>query len=178
MEEITKHKHLSRVRKSKNFPGCKIFHPKTFWIKRVNLDIFDFATNVRKTRQFHVFYPDRLWIVRTVSRISRQSQDYPDSFQIIRTISELFQQSLDYSDSFQNIRTVSEQFSNHPKSFLANRTVLNKIICPGAHTYRIFAKAFWIAMLPRYHGFSNSAFTYDTGPSLAQVPSRWHCTMH
>ena len=55
MEEITKHKHLSRVRKSKNFPGSKIFHPKTFWIKRVNLDIFDFATNVRKTRQFHVF---------------------------------------------------------------------------------------------------------------------------
>ena len=44
-----------RVRKSKNFPDSKIFHAKTFRIKRVNRDIFDIATNVRKTCQFHVF---------------------------------------------------------------------------------------------------------------------------
>ena len=44
-----------RVRKSENFPGSKIFHAKTFRIKRVSRDIFDFATNVRKTCQFHVF---------------------------------------------------------------------------------------------------------------------------
>ena len=32
-------------------------------------------------------YPDTLWIVRTVSGISRQSLDYPDSLCIIRTVS-------------------------------------------------------------------------------------------
>ena len=67
-EQVLHNKHdrkrLSRLwRRSQNtsiYPGsekAKTFrvHPKTFWIKRVNLDIFDFATNVRKTRQFHVF---------------------------------------------------------------------------------------------------------------------------
>ena len=44
-----------RVRKSKNFPDSKIFHVKTFRIKRVNCDTFAFATKVRKTREFHVF---------------------------------------------------------------------------------------------------------------------------
>ena len=44
-----------RVRKSKNFPGSKICHAKTFRIKRVNCKIFDMATNVCKTRQFLVF---------------------------------------------------------------------------------------------------------------------------
>ena len=33
----------ARVRKSKKIPGSKIFHAKTFRIKRVNCDIFDFA---------------------------------------------------------------------------------------------------------------------------------------
>ena len=44
-----------RVGKSRNFSDSKIFHAKTFWIKRVNCDNFDFATKVRKTREFDVF---------------------------------------------------------------------------------------------------------------------------
>ena len=37
-----------RVRKSTNFPDSKIFHAKTFRIKRVNRNTFAFATKVRK----------------------------------------------------------------------------------------------------------------------------------
>ena len=46
---------VSQSQKSENLPGSKIFHAKTFRIKRVNRDIFDIATNLRKTCQFHVF---------------------------------------------------------------------------------------------------------------------------
>ena len=44
-----------RVRKNKNFLDSRIFHAKNFRIKGAIQDIFDFATNVRKTRKFHVF---------------------------------------------------------------------------------------------------------------------------
>ena len=44
-----------RVSKSKNFLDNMTFHAKTFRITRKKHDVFDFATNVRKTRQFHVF---------------------------------------------------------------------------------------------------------------------------
>ena len=55
MSENKSNLFFSRVRKSENFPGSKIFHAKTFRIKRVNRDIFDFATKVLKTCKFHVF---------------------------------------------------------------------------------------------------------------------------
>ena len=47
------HRGMGRVRKSKNFPGSKIFHAKTFRI--INRDIIDFATNVHIACPFHVF---------------------------------------------------------------------------------------------------------------------------
>ena len=43
------------VRKSKNFTDSKIFDAKTFRIKRVNRDTFDFATKVCKIRELHIF---------------------------------------------------------------------------------------------------------------------------
>ena len=63
--------HHHRVRKSKNFPDSNIFHAKTFQIKRVNRDTFDFPTKVRITGEFHVFLPnvhkdglDGVWVIR------------------------------------------------------------------------------------------------------------------
>ena len=53
---------LARVRKGKNFPDSKIFHAKTFRIKRVICDTFAFATKVRKTGECHVFLPNVLKI--------------------------------------------------------------------------------------------------------------------
>ena len=53
--KLRNHHPPCRVRKSKNFPVSKIFHTKTFRIKRVNRKTFAFATKVRKTREFHVF---------------------------------------------------------------------------------------------------------------------------
>ena len=47
---------VGRVRKSKNFPDSKIVHAKTFRIKRVNRDTFDFATKLCKIREFHIFF--------------------------------------------------------------------------------------------------------------------------
>ena len=46
---------LTRVRKRKNFLSSKILRAKTFRIKCVNCDIFYFAINLRRTRQFNVF---------------------------------------------------------------------------------------------------------------------------
>ena len=92
--------------KNENFPGSKICHSKPFRITRVNDNIFDFTTNVRKTKQCNVIlenvhknvyniqriyqtnglsgrfldYPDSLWIVQTASRLSGQPLDCPDSF--------------------------------------------------------------------------------------------------
>ena len=92
-----------------------------------------------------------LWIVQTVLRLSEQCLDCPDSFKIIRTVSGL-----------------SGQLTNHPPdSFLANSTVLNKYIYSIAKTFLIFAKTFRIAMLPGYHGFSDSGlFLCDLPMSL------------
>ena len=119
---------MSRVRKSENFPGSKIFHAKTFRIKRVNRDIIDFATNVHKTCQYYVFlgnahkigkkkkqkmyrndithgfwYPDSHWIFLDnfwiVSGLSKKFLDYPDSLWIVQTVSKVSRQSLDYPDS-------------------------------------------------------------------------------
>ena len=85
-----------RVRKSKNFPDSKIFHAKTFRIKRVNRDTFAFATKVRKTREFQMCimsnwmeselfgdflgYPESLSVVQTVSKLSWLSLECPESF--------------------------------------------------------------------------------------------------
>ena len=125
---------VGRVRKSKNFPGSKIFHAKTFRIKRVNRDIFDFATNVRKTCQFHVFLGNlhkigkkcKEMIIWMDSGISGQSLDFLDNFWIIRIVSGLSGKFLKYPDSLWIIRTVSRlsgQFLNYPDSLLIIRTV-------------------------------------------------------
>ena len=149
------HIHLNqcRVRKSKNFPDSKIYHAKTFRIKRVNRDTFAFATKVRKTREFHVFlanehnvkldgvwiiwwlsgssgkflyYPDSFLIVQTVSILSGQSLECPESFYIIRTVSGLSGQFLDYPDSLWIVQTASRlagKFIDYPNSFWIVQTV-------------------------------------------------------
>ena len=106
--------HFPRVRKCENFPDSKIFYAKTFRIKRVNRDIFDFATNVRKTCQFHVFLGNvhkigkknaknvkkwsNPWIIWIDSGLSGQSLDFLDNFLIIRTVSGLSRKFLDSPD--------------------------------------------------------------------------------
>ena len=123
-----------RVRKSKNFLESKIFHAKTFRIKRVNRDTFDFATKLCKIREFHIFfgkcawswigwsqnYPVTFQIIRTVSGLSGQFLDYPDSLWIVRTVSRLSGQFLNYLDSLWIVRTVSRlsgQSLDCPDSF-------------------------------------------------------------
>ena len=97
----------ARVRKSKNFPDSKIFHAKTFRIKRVNRDTFAFATKVLKTREFHVFFANvhnvelnGVWFIWWLSGLSRKFLYYPDSLWIVRTVSRLSGQSLDCPDIF------------------------------------------------------------------------------
>ena len=81
-------------------------------------------------------------MIRKVSRLSGEFLDYPDRVWIVRTFSRLSGQSLDYRDSFLTIRIVS--LPTWPKKFLI------------AKTFQIFAKTFRVAMLPCYHGFSDS----------------------
>ena len=124
-----------RVRKCENFPGSKIFHAKTFRKKRVNADIFDFATNVRKTCQFHMFLGNvhkigkkktknvkkgsNPWIIWIDSGLSGQSLDFLDNFLIIRTVSGLSGKFLDSPDtlwSVQRVSKISRQSLDYPDS--------------------------------------------------------------
>ena len=97
----------NRVRKSKNFPDSKIFHAKTFRIKRVNCNTFAFVTKVRKTGECHVFFPnvhkvglDGVWIIRWLSGLSGMFLYHTDIFWIVQTVFRLSEQSLGFPDSF------------------------------------------------------------------------------
>ena len=79
--------HLTRVRKSKNFPDSKIFHAKTFRMKRVNRETLAFATKVRKTREIHVFWQICIISNWMESDLFGDFLDYPESFYTIRTVS-------------------------------------------------------------------------------------------
>ena len=124
MQYLTKSKRScepGRVRKSENFPGSKIFHAKTFRIKRVNRDTFEFATKVLKTCKFHVFLGNvhkigkqnvkklsNLWFIWIDSGLSGQSLDFLDNFWIIQIVSGLSGKFLDYPDSLWIVQTVSK----------------------------------------------------------------------
>ena len=79
--------------------------------------------------------PDSSWIVRIVFGLSRQFLDCPDSFWIIRIVFGLSGQFLDCPDSLQPVLGY----------------ILTEIgnIYLTAKTFRILAKTFRTAMLPR-----------------------------
>ena len=135
-----------RVRKSKNFPDSKIFHAKTFRIKRVNRDTFAFATKVRKTEEFHFCCQKCIkldWMepelsyefldnsescctIRTLSGLSRQFLAYPDSLWIVRTVSKWAGKFKDFLNSFWIVWKVSRlpgQFLYYPYSLWTVRTI-------------------------------------------------------
>ena len=114
------------------------------------------------SRQF-VDCPHSFLIVRTIYGLSGQFLYSPDSFWIVPTVFGLFGQFMDYPDNFWIIRTVSGlsgQFFGYPEKFqpvsgwIWNARSNTYLI---AKTFRIFAKTFWTAMLPRWQGFSDSA---------------------
>ena len=57
--------------KNENFPGSKICHAKPFRITRVNDNIFDFTTNVRKTKQCNVILENVHKHVYNIQRIDQ-----------------------------------------------------------------------------------------------------------
>ena len=86
---------VTESEKSENFPGSKICHAKTFRIKRVNDNIFDFTTNVRKTKQCNVILKN---VHKNVHDIQRNDQTH--GLSRVQTVSRLSGQSLDCPDSF------------------------------------------------------------------------------
>ena len=74
---------------------------------------------------------------------------------------------MDYPDSLWIVRTVfspSEQFPCQPDSFE-----------PFAKTFRIFAKTFRIAILPHYHGCSDTArLTRRQDDKMTRIAKTFH----
>ena len=151
----------------------------SFWIIRTIFNCPDSFWIVRTVFGWFV----KCWIIQTCSRLYGQFLFCPNSFRIVRTLfwlsgqfrywpESFFQlcgQFLGCPESFWIIRTVSRlpgQFVECPDSFQTIRTVSLSTgqFWTNALSQKLsgFAKTFRIAMLPRYHGFSDSVATSYT----------------
>ena len=119
------------------------YYNMTFW----SVLCYDNAqkAQIQKSKNFpdskSLNYPVTFWIIQKVFILFGQFLDCPDSFWIFQTVFRLSGQSLDNPDSFLTIRIVSLPI----RLFWAN--------------IYLTAKTFRVAMLPPYHGFSNSGKT-------------------
>ena len=123
---------LTRVRKSKIFPYSKIFHAKTFRIKRVNRDTFAFATKVRKSLSRHtcqsaktiVIQKCTIWMLQTIKYLSRNFLYAVESFRTNWKLSRSSGNFPDHLKSFQSVRKLSRLSRNFPHCLEIFQTVL------------------------------------------------------